>query len=222
MSGFNLSKGTSFNLSKAAPGLSVAYVGLGWDANDDPNGPVFDLDVSAFCLGENGQIPEMTDLVFYGSSNKTVLEGEEPEERPVSTDASVYGAIDEIGGGEGDDDDEDGDEEDMRIYFERVADHIKEIVVVVTITKYPHDEEKDKRTLDLDMSQVEGCYARIIDDSTGTELCTYTLSEDFGKEDAVEVGKFSKDSSGEWNFTAIGEGYEGGIMTFIKKYAKNF
>ena len=68
----------------------------------------------------------MTDLVFYGSSNKTVLEGEEPDERPVSTDASVYGAIDEIGGGEGDDDDEDGDEEDMRIYFERVADHIKE------------------------------------------------------------------------------------------------
>ena len=46
--------------------------------------------------------------------------------------------------------------------------------------------------------------------------------EDFGKEDAVEVGKFSKDSSGEWNFTAIGEGYVGGIMAFIKKYAKNF
>jgi tellurium resistance protein TerD len=223
MSGFNLSKGTSFNLSKAAPGLSVAYVGLGWDANDDPNGPIFDLDVSAFCLGENGQISEMTDFVFYGSEQKTLLDGED-EERPYSTDSSVYGAIDEIGGGEGEDEDEDedGDEEDMRIYFERVANHIKEIVVVVTITKFPHDEEKDKRTLDLDMSQVKGCYARIIDDATGTELCTYTLSDDFGKEDAVEIGKFSKDSSGEWNFKAIGEGYEGGVMTFIKKYAKNF
>ena len=222
MSGFNLSKGTSFNLSKAAPGLSVAYVGLGWDANDDPNGPIFDLDVSALCLGEDGQISEMSDFVFYGSDQTTILDGEK-EARPYSNDGAVYGAIDEIGGGEGDDDDDDdGDEEDMRIYFERVAEDIKEIVIVVTITKYPNDEDKDKRTLDLDMSQVKGCYARIIDDATQTELCTYTLSDDFGKEDAVEIGKFSKDSAGEWNFKAIGEGYEGGIMTFIKKYAKRF
>lgn len=221
MSGFNLKKGTSFNLSKAAPGLSVAYVGLGWDANDDPNGPIFDLDVSAFCLGEDGQIPEMTDFVFYGSEQTTILEGED-DKRPYSTDASVYGAIDEIGGGVDEEDGEDEDEEDMRIYFERVADHIKEIVIVVTITKYPNDEEKDKRTLDLDMSQVKGCYARIIDDASGKDLCTYTLSDDFGKEDAVEIGKFTKNSSGEWNFKAVGEGYEGGVMTFINKYAKRF
>jgi len=221
MSGFNLSKGTSFNLSKAAPGLKVAYVGLGWNENADPNGPVFDLDVSAFCIGEDGQIPVMTDFVFYGSSLKTVLEGE-VEERPYSTDGAVYGAIDEIGGGDEDDEDEGGDQEDLRIYFDRVADNIKEIVVVVTITKFPNDEEKDKRTLDLDMSQVQGCYARILDQGTENELCSYTLSDDFGKEDAVEIGRFSKDAAGEWNFKAIGEGYTGGVMAFINKFAKNF
>jgi tellurium resistance protein TerD len=220
MSAFNLQKGSSFNLSKAAPGISVAYVGLGWKENEDPNGPVFDLDVSAFCVGDDGQIPEMTDFVFYGSSAKTKLDGED-DERPYSTDGSVYGAIDETEGDEGEDDD-DGDTEDMRIYFDRVADHIKEIVVVVTITKYPNDEHKDKRTLDLDMSQVKGCYARIIDDKTQNELCKYTLSEDFGKEDAVEVGKFSKNSGGDWEFKALGEGHVGGIQALIKKFASNF
>ena len=84
MSAFNLQKGSSFNLSKAAPGISVAYVGLGWKENEDPNGPVFDLDVSAFCVGENGQIPEMTDFVFYGSSAKTKLDGEDDESEVIT------------------------------------------------------------------------------------------------------------------------------------------
>lgn len=221
MSGFNLTKGSSFNLTKAAPGLKIAGVGLGWDANEDPGGPVFDLDVSAFLLGEDGQIPEMTDLVFYGSELTTQYEGE-VDKRPYSTDGSVLGAIDEIGGGDGDDDDDDGDEEDMRIYFDRVSDHIKEIVVVVTITKYPNDELKDKRTLDLDFSKVEGCYVRVWDESTSKELCRYTLSESFGKEDAVEFGKFERNATGEWNFTAIGQGFEGGLLKFISKYAKRF
>ena len=223
MSSFNLSKGTSFNLSKAAPGIEIAGIGLGWKENEDPNGPVFDLDVSAFCLGEDGQIPEMTDFVFYGSTLKTKYE-EEDDERPYSTDGAVLGAIDEIGGGDDDDEEEEegGDQEDMRIYFDRVADHIKSIVIVVTITKYPNDELKDKRTLDLDMSQVNGTYGRIWNESTGEELCRYTLNEDFGSEDAVEIGKFERNASGDWDFTAVGQGYEGGIMTFIKKYAKRF
>ena len=220
MSAFNLSKGSSFHLSKAAPGIKIAGVGLGWKENEDPTGPVFDLDVSAFCLGEDGQIPEMTDLVFYGSELKNEYEGEDGE-RPYSTDGAVLGAIDEIGGGD-DDDDDDGDQEDMRIYFDNVADNIKTIMIVVTITKYPHDEQKDKRTLDLDMSQVTGTYCRIWDESNDTELCRYTLSDDFGKEDAVEIGKFERDSSGEWNFTAIGNGMVGGLMSLIKKYAKRF
>ena len=54
------------------------------------------------------------------------------------------------------------------------------------------------------------------------ELCKYTLSDDFGKEDAVEVGKFSKNSGGDWEFKALGEGHVGGIQALIKKFASNF
>ena len=86
MSGFNLSKGSSFNLSKESPSLKVAGVGLGWKTEAD-------LDVSAFCVGEDGHIPEMADFVFYGSDSMTVLDGEEGP-RPYSSDLAVYGAID--------------------------------------------------------------------------------------------------------------------------------
>ena len=226
--GFDLNKGevieagSSFNLDKGGSGdpLKTAGVGLGWNANDDPDGPVFDLDVSAFCLGEDGQISEMSDLVFYGSNLKTKFHPDEDEERPYSTDGAVFGAVDEIGGTE--EEDEEGDAEDMRIILNEVADHIKEIIVVVTITKFPHDEEKDRRTLDLDFSQVEGCYCRVWDFDTDTALCTYELDQDFGKEDAVVFGKFSKDGSNTWNFTAIGEGYVGGLQKLISMYANKF
>ena len=226
--GFDLNKGevietgSSFNLDKGGSGaaLKVAGVGLGWNANDDENGPVFDLDVSAFCLGEDGQIPEMGDLVYYGSKLKTKFQPEDEEERPYSTDGAVFGAIDEIEGP--DEEDADGDAEDMRIILDEVADHIKEIVVVVTITKFPHDEAKDRRTLDLDFSQVEGCYCRVWDFDNDTPLCTFELDQEFGKEDAVVFGKFSKDASDKWNFTAIGEGHTGGLPKLISIYANKF
>ena len=63
--------------------LKVAGVGLGWNANDDPNGPVFDLDVSAFCLGEDDQIPEMTDLVYFNCQLRTKFQPDDEEEHPI-------------------------------------------------------------------------------------------------------------------------------------------
>ena len=202
MSGFNLSKGSSFNLSKEAPSLEVAGIGLGWNTEAD-------LDVSAFCVAGDGHIPEMGDFVFYGSKNLQVLEGEDGP-RPYSSDTAVYGAIDAPEG----DEEDDGDDEDMMIYFDRIADNIKEIIVVVTI----HLEEGEDK---IDFSSVSGCYCRIWDKSSDSELCRYTLSDDFGTADSVEIGKFTREGSG-WSFTALGNGRQGGITGFIKKYAYKF
>ena len=47
-------------------GLSLVGVGLGWDPNEG-SGYDFDLDASAFMLGENGQIPQQEFFVFYGN-----------------------------------------------------------------------------------------------------------------------------------------------------------
>ena len=197
--GFDLQKGNSFNLSKEAPSMSTGGVGLGWTTEAD-------LDVSAFCLGDDGHIVEMTDFVFYGSKNKTVLDGEDFP-RPFTNCGGVYGAIDAPEG----DEEEDGDDEDMWVYFDEISENIKEILVVVTI----HEPKG------VTFSDVSGCYCRIWDADTENELCRYVMSEDFSNEDAVEIGKFSRDGSG-WQFTAIGKGHVGGLQALISKFAYRF
>lgn len=194
--GFDLTKGSAFDLTKEAPGMAIAGVGMGWNTDAD-------LDVSAFCLGSDGHIPEMTDFVYFKSSNQTTLEGEAGP-RPYSTDGGVYGAIDATDGG-----DDDGDDEDMWIYFNNIGANIHEIVVVVTVHAGGN------------FSNVSGCYCRIWNQDNGSELCRYTMSDNFGNSDAVEIGKFVRSGIG-WSFVALGNEYNGGLGAFVQKYAHRF
>jgi tellurium resistance protein TerD len=62
----NLSKGQKISLTKDNPGLKNVIVGIGWDVNAFDTGGDFDLDASAFLLGENGKVTGEQDFVFYG------------------------------------------------------------------------------------------------------------------------------------------------------------
>ena len=98
----NINKGSRFNLAKEAPALKVAGIGLGWDPNEEENGPDFDLDVSAFLITENGKIPADEYVVFFNSE----LKMDSPQGvRPYSGDGSVLGAVDSIDGTESDGED---------------------------------------------------------------------------------------------------------------------
>jgi tellurium resistance protein TerD len=202
----NLSKGSKFNLSKEAPKLKIAGVGLGWDPNETPGGPNFDLDVSCFLLTQ-GKVPADDYVVFYGSDLKT------EEGRPYSGDGSVLGSVDAIDGTESDGD----DDEDMRIYFDKVWEGIDEMVITVSITKYPNDTLKDKRTLDLNFGMVNDCYIRVWDDETGNELFRYDLKESFSNEDALEFGRFVRTGSG-WEFVASGKGHVGSLGKLVELF----
>jgi tellurium resistance protein TerD len=59
----NLEKGQRISMDK---GLTLVGVGLGWDPNEG-TGYDFDLDASAFMLGDNGQVPKQEFFVFYGN-----------------------------------------------------------------------------------------------------------------------------------------------------------
>lgn len=201
----NLNKGGRFNLAKEAPKLKIAGLGLGWDPNEEPGGPNFDLDVSAFLITANGKVPADEYVVFYGS------EGKDTEGRPYSGDGSVLGAIDAIDGTESDGD----DDEDMRIYFDKVWEGITEIVITVTITKYPNDQLKDRRTLGLNFGMVNDCYIRVWDDETKNELFRYDLKESFSTEDALEFGRFVRVGD-SWEFEATGKGYTGSLGKLIE------
>ena len=213
---FQLNKGDRFNLAKDAAGLKVAGIGLGWDPNESPGAPNFDLDVSAFLLTSTGKIPFRGGspaeeyVVFYGSELKKQLsEGV----RPYSGDESVLGAVDAIDGEESDG----GDDEDMRIFFNKVWEGISDIVITVSITKFPNDKYRDKRTLDLNFGMVENCYVRAWDDESGKEIFKYNLAETFTNEDALEFGRFTRVGS-SWEFVATGKAYYGGLPKLIELF----
>lgn len=223
----NLSKGQRIEI-----GLSKVGVGLGWDPNEG-TGFDFDLDASAFMLGENKKLPSEDYLVFYNSEKRVLPESTfkiEPSNsakypaytndkgkyrssedhwkektRPVSADFSVIGAFDDTSGNESDG----GDDETINIDLSNVNSNIKEIVLCVTI--YDYEQRRQN------FGQIRNSYIRIINEHTGVEIAKYELDEDFSVETAVEFGRLYR-RNGEWKFEAMGMGYKGGLQYFVDKY----
>ncbi|MGJ8641795.1 MAG: TerD family protein [Luteolibacter sp.] len=182
----------------AAPKFSV---GLGWDPGKNSAHP-YDLDVSAFMVGENGKIPNENFLVFYNSSLKTTVDG---EERPVSEDGAVVGSVDDQEGDESDG----GDDEVIDVDISKINSQIREIIFVVTIHEW---EERSQN-----FGQVRNSYIRICDSNTDEEICKYELDEDFSTVTAVEFGRLYQRGD-KWRFEAMGNGITGGLGDFVTKY----
>jgi tellurium resistance protein TerD len=216
MASFNLNKGERFSLSKAAPGLTIVKIGMGWDPNDQPGGPEFDLDVSAFSLGANFKIPSDSYFVFYGQVRMGNCIEDTIEKglmRPVTADGSITGAIDDPDGRRSDGD----DDEDMLIDLTKVSPKVEQIIICCTICKYPHDNKKDRRTLNLNFGQVNDCYIRIVNESTGEEITRYDLKDKYTNEDAVEFGRlFRIDDT--WEFEAMGRAHTGSLQMLVDMY----
>ena len=181
----NLTKGQRIEI-----GLSKVGIGLGWDPNEG-TGFDFDLDASAFMLGENKKIPKDEFFVFYNN--------------PLSPDQAVESSGDDTTGGSSD-----GDDETLTVDLSKVDPKIQEIIFTVTI----HDFEARKQNF----GQVRNSFIRIYNVQTNEEIAKYELDEDFSVETAVEFGRLYKRGS-EWKFEAMGIGYKGGLDYFVKKYA---
>ena len=180
----NLSKGQRIEI-----GLSKVGLGLGWDPNDG-SGFDFDLDASAFMLGENKKLPQDEFFIFYNN--------------PKSPDGAVESSGDDTTGGSSD-----GDDETLTVDLSKVDSRIQEIVFTVTI----HEYEARKQNF----GQVRNSFIRIYNAQTNEEIAKYELDEDFSVETAVEFGRLYR-RSGEWKFEAMGIGYKGGLQYFVDKY----
>ncbi|KAA6318986.1 General stress protein 16U [termite gut metagenome] len=180
----NLTKGQRIEI-----GLSKVGVGLGWDPNEGA-GFDFDLDASAFMLGENKKLPQDEFFVFYNN--------------PKSPDGAVESSGDDTTGGSSD-----GDDETLTVDLAKVSPKIKEIIFTVTI----HGFETRKQNF----GQVRNSFIRIYDAETNEEIAKYELDEDFSIETAVEFGRLYKRGN-EWKFEAMGIGYRGGLQHFVDKY----
>jgi tellurium resistance protein TerD len=185
----NLSKGERVSLSKEAPGLKKAGVGLGWDTNASDTGAAFDLDVSVFMIGSNGKVPNEQYFIFYNNLK--------------SPDGSVESLGDDRTGEGG------GDDETVFVELNTVDPNIQEIVFVVTIY-----EAENRRQ---NFGQVRNSYIRIYNNETDVEITRYDLEEDFSRETAIEIGRLYR-KDGEWRFQAVGQGYNSGLETFVQQY----
>ena len=111
----NLSKVQKISLSKEAPNLKVALVGLGWDIKQYDSGADYDLDASIFLLNANGKCAHESDFIFYNN---------------LSSNGVTHSGDNRTGEG-------DGDDEAVTIEFEKVPDYIQKIAVTVTIYDAP-------------------------------------------------------------------------------------
>jgi len=184
----SLQKGGNVSLSKTSPTLRHILVGLGWEARPT-DGADFDLDASAFLVGENGKVRGDDDFIFYNHLK------------------SPCGSVEHTGDnrtGAGD-----GDDEALKIELSKVPDRVKRIVVCVTI----HDADVRKQNF----GQVSDAFMRIVNLDNDVEIARFDLTEDYSTETAMIFGEVYS-HSGEWKFKAVGQGFSGGLETMCRQF----
>ena len=187
----SLSKGANISLDKEEPGLTKIVVGLGWDTRST-DGEDFDLDASAFLLGESGKVRGDHDFIFYNQLR--------------SSDGSVEHTGDNRTG-EGD-----GDDESLTVDLSRVPADVQKIVVGVTI----HDADARRQNFGM----VQNAFIRIVNAVTDREITRYDLAEDSSVETALIFGEVYRNGS-EWKFRAVGQGFKGGLGPMARSFGVN-
>ncbi|MDD6545115.1 MAG: TerD family protein [Pseudomonadota bacterium] len=170
--------------------LEKVGVGLGWDPNEG-SGEDFDLDASAFMLGENHKLPRDEFFVFYNNLK--------------SPDGAVESMGDDRTGGSSD-----GDDETLNVDLSKVDPRVTEIIFTATIYKAAERRQN--------FGQVHNSYIRLYNAITNEEIARYDLDEDFSIETAIEFGRIYRRGS-EWRFEALGLGNKGGMQALVDKYA---
>ena len=188
----SLQKGQKVDLTKGNAGLAKIYIGLGWDTNKYDGGKDFDLDASAFLVGENGKVVSDSDFIFYGNLKH------------------ASGAVEHTGDnltGEGE-----GDDEVINVDLSKIPTNVAKIAFTVTIY------EAEVRAQNFGM--VSNAYIRVVNSTGDVELIHYDLGEDYSIETAVVVAEIYRNGA-EWKFNAIGSGFAGGLKALCLNYGVN-
>lgn len=202
---FELRKGDRFSFDKDQD-LSEIRVDLTWESSAD-------LDATAFLLNEDGVITEDADFVYYNSNTREEAydlkkfgskKNWRVATRPMSFDGSVLGPIDDPGVDEEEDDEA---SETLYVNLDKTRPEIREIVFCVTI-----------HTEGTTFKGVRNPKIVITNAATEEELCSYNLKEEFSTETAVVTGSLVLNDEGEWEFVAVGNGYDGGLETLVDMY----
>jgi tellurium resistance protein TerD len=187
----SLQKGGNVSLTKEAPGLTEVIVGLGWDVRKT-DGADFDLDASAFILGDDEKVLSDASFIFYNNAT------------------SECGNVNHLGDnktGEGD-----GDDEQVKVNLAGLAENVKKIVFSVTI----HEGESRNQNF----GQVGNAFIRVVNTANDGELARYDLSEDASTETAMLFGELYRHNA-DWKFRALGSGFAGGLGAMASSMGVN-
>ena len=187
----SLSKGGNVSLSKEAPGLKSATVGLGWDVRTT-DGADFDLDAVVFLTGEDGKVRSDGDFIFY--NNKT----------------GAGGAVEHLGDnrtGEGE-----GDDEQIQVGLDKMPPDVKKLVIGVTI----HEADQRKQNF----GQVSNAFVRVVNTEGNSEIVRFDLTEDYSTETSMIFGEIYRHNE-EWKFRAVGQGFSGGLPSLARDHGVN-
>lgn len=186
--GVSLKKGGNINLSKESPGLSKITLGLGWSARQTA-GADFDLDASAFMLGENGRVRSDADFIFYSNLHSVCQ-------------SVMHTGDNRTGDGEGDD-------EAIEVDLNKVPASVNRIVFTVTI--YEHEQRGQN------FGQVQNAYIRVVNNDNDSEIARFDLTEDASNITAMIFGEIYR-NNGDWKFRAVGQGYDNGLAELARNF----
>lgn len=191
----SLQKGQKVSLSKEKGGLSKVIVGLGWDEVKRkagffaPKPKPIDCDASALAL-VNGKLIRKEDVVYYGNLR-----------HPTGTIEHMGDNL--TGAGEGDD-------EQITVDLARIPADYDKIVLVVNIYQAVQRNQH--------FGMIENAFIRLVNGSSGTEMCKYSLTDDYSGMTAMIFGEIYR-RGGEWKFNAIGQGTtDPGLGELIRRY----
>lgn len=184
----NLTKGERVDLTKTNPGLKLAAVGLGWDANGGTSS-AFDLDAFAIALSAGkAVVPGLAGVCYF--NNKKLLNSIET----LGDNLTGVGA---------------GDDETIIVNIANVPANVDEILVCVNIY-----EAASRRQ---NFGMVNNAFIRIYDKDTNQEIMKFDLSEDYSSFNGMIMGKLYKKDA-EWKFQAVGQGVNGDIAAIVASY----
>lgn len=185
----SLVKGQKIDLTKGNPSLKKVIIGLGWDTNKYLGGHDFDLDASIFLVGSNGKTNYDEDFIFYNNLKSR-------------NGAVIHTGDNRTGVG-------DGDDEQILLEFAKMPADVDKMAITVTI----HEALERGQNF----GQVSNAYVRVINEDTKEEVLRYDLAEDFSIETALVVCEIYR-HGGEWKFSAVGSGFQGGLAALCNHY----
>jgi len=179
----SLSKGQTISLEKPGGGITRLHLGLGWD-------PVVKKKsfLSGLLGGGGGGDIDLDASCIVFDSGKSAIDTIWFRQMK-SKDGSIVHSGDNLTGAG------DGDDEVIKVNVTALNPAAQHLVFLVSSFR--------GQTFD----EVENAFCRILDDTSRSELCRYTLSEK-GRHTGVVMGILSRSNSG-WQFKAVGAPADG-------------